>query len=116
MGLVLPDLAQKGPQGSVHRLRRLALVSWLPPWQGWDDAMLYLFELSVAEDEVAEGSGGAFFVAEVDGEPRAMGAYRAIAEIDGAAEVKRMYALTSVRGLGLGAAVLSAPRTPSSVT
>ncbi len=47
-----------------------------------------------------------FFVAELDGTPRAMGAYRGIAEITGAAEVKRMWADPQVRGARLGAAIL----------
>jgi 8-oxo-dGTP diphosphatase len=29
---------------------RLLAVNWLPPWRGWDDAMLYLFDLGVHED------------------------------------------------------------------
>ena len=28
---------------------RLLAVNWLPPWRGWDDAMLYLFDLGVHE-------------------------------------------------------------------
>ena len=28
----------------VH-VRRLVAVNWLPPWRGWDDAMLFLFDL-----------------------------------------------------------------------
>ncbi len=49
----------------------------------------------------------AFFVAELDGVPLAMGAYRGIADIPGAAEVKRMYADPAARGQKLGAAVLA---------
>jgi len=30
----------------VHAGRLLA-VNWLPPWRGWDDALLYLFDLGV---------------------------------------------------------------------
>ena len=26
---------------------RLLAVNWLPPWRGWDDALLYLFDLGV---------------------------------------------------------------------
>ena len=48
-----------------------------------------------------------FFVGELDGAPRAMGAYRAIVDIPGAAEVKRMYADPDARGQKLGAAVLA---------
>ncbi|CAG7571278.1 RimJ/RimL family protein N-acetyltransferase [Barrientosiimonas humi] len=63
-GVVDPDespahavLREVGEELQVPaRLRRLVVVSWLPPWQGWDDAMLYLFELSVAEDEVARAT------------------------------------------------------------
>ena len=32
----------------VHAGRLLA-VNWLPPWRGWEDAMLYLFDLGVHE-------------------------------------------------------------------
>ena len=53
----------------------------------------------------------AFFVAELDGAPRAMGAYRSIVEIPGAAEVKRMYADPATRGQKLGAAVLASIET-----
>ena len=28
---------------------RLLAVNWLPPWRGWDDALLYLFDLGVHE-------------------------------------------------------------------
>lgn len=52
-----------------------------------------------------------FFVAELDGVPQAMGAYRAIDEIPGAAEVKRMYADPASRGQKLGAAVLASIET-----
>jgi GNAT superfamily N-acetyltransferase len=48
-----------------------------------------------------------FFVAELEGTPRAMGAYRRIDEIAGAAEVKRMWADPEVRGARLGAAILA---------
>ena len=29
---------------------RLLAVNWLPPWRGWEDAMLYLFDLGVHAD------------------------------------------------------------------
>lgn len=53
----------------------------------------------------------AFFVAELDGVARAMGAYRPIDEVPGAAEVKRMYADPEARGQKLGAAVLASIET-----
>jgi 8-oxo-dGTP diphosphatase len=28
---------------------RLLAVNWLPPWRGWDDALLYLFDLGMHE-------------------------------------------------------------------
>lgn len=28
---------------------RLLAVNWLPPWRGWDDALLYLFDLGLHE-------------------------------------------------------------------
>ena len=35
---------------------RLLAVNWLPPWRGWEDAMLYLFDLGVhAEGELDAG-------------------------------------------------------------
>ena len=35
----------------VHAGRLLA-VNWLPPWRGWDDALLYLFDLGTFEGEL----------------------------------------------------------------
>ncbi|KNX39654.1 hypothetical protein VV01_21080 [Luteipulveratus halotolerans] len=35
------------------RIRALAAVSWLPPWRGWDDATLFLFDVEVAEADIA---------------------------------------------------------------
>ena len=35
------------------RIRSLAAVSWLPPWRGWDDATLFLFDVEVAEADIA---------------------------------------------------------------
>ena len=29
---------------------RLLAVNWLPPWRGWDDALLYLFDLGEPRD------------------------------------------------------------------
>lgn len=29
---------------------RLLAVNWLPPWRGWEDAILHLFDLGVHED------------------------------------------------------------------
>lgn len=31
----------------------LAAVNWLPPWHGWDDATLFVFDLGVDEDVIA---------------------------------------------------------------
>lgn len=39
-----------GVQARVHGL---AVVSWLPPWQGWDDATLFAFEASVPREQWA---------------------------------------------------------------
>lgn len=33
--------------GLEVRAGRLLAVNWLPPWRGWEDAMLYLFDLGV---------------------------------------------------------------------
>lgn len=42
---VVRELAEElGVQARVVGLR---VVSWLPPWRGWDDAMLYLFEVEL---------------------------------------------------------------------
>ncbi|TWP37940.1 NUDIX hydrolase [Leekyejoonella antrihumi] len=35
-------------------IRELAVVSWLPPWQGWDDATLFLFEATVSAQQLSE--------------------------------------------------------------
>jgi len=35
--------------GIQVRAGRLLAVNWLPPWRGWEDAMLYLFDLGVHE-------------------------------------------------------------------
>ncbi|PRY60283.1 ADP-ribose pyrophosphatase YjhB (NUDIX family) [Knoellia remsis] len=32
---------------AVVDVRGLAAVNWLPPWRGWDDAVLFLFDLGV---------------------------------------------------------------------
>lgn len=41
--------------GATATITGLRVVSWLPPWRGWDDAMLYLFdvELDRPADEFA---------------------------------------------------------------
>jgi ADP-ribose pyrophosphatase YjhB (NUDIX family) len=31
----------------------LRAVNWLPPWRGWDDAMLFVFDLGADEDVIA---------------------------------------------------------------
>jgi len=59
--------------------------------------------ITLPPEDVSDGNG-AFFVAYVEGVPRACGAYRRIAP--GIAEVKRMWADPDIRGQGLGAAVL----------
>ena len=33
--------------GLTVKVGRLLAVNWLPPWRGWDDALLYLFDLGV---------------------------------------------------------------------
>lgn len=56
------------------------------------------------------GDNGAFFIAWLEGEPRACGAWRRIDEVCGrpdTAEVKRMWTDPIVRGAKLGAAVLA---------
>ena len=40
--------------GADATLRRLAAVSWLPAWKGWDDATLFLFEATVPLHQVRE--------------------------------------------------------------
>jgi 8-oxo-dGTP pyrophosphatase MutT (NUDIX family) len=32
--------------------RSLLAVNWLPPWRGWDDAMLFVFDLGVDDDVI----------------------------------------------------------------
>jgi len=34
----------------------LVAVNWLPPWRGWDDAMLFVFDLGVDDDVIARAS------------------------------------------------------------
>lgn len=62
--------------------------------------------ITIAPEHVAEGNG-AFYVAYLDDEPVACGAYRRIEGEPGAAEVKRMWADPAHRGNKLGAAVLA---------
>lgn len=59
---------------------------------------------SLADADVAEGSG-AFFVATLEGRPVGCGAVRLIAA--SRAEIKRMYVRPSVRGRGVGRALLA---------
>ena len=33
--------------GVDARVRALRVTSWLPPWRGWDDAMLFVFEVEI---------------------------------------------------------------------
>jgi len=34
-------------------VRSLLAVNWLPPWRGWDDAMLFVFDLGTDDDVIA---------------------------------------------------------------
>jgi len=64
--------------------------------------------------EHVDGQNGAFFVAWVDGQPLACGAWRRIDEVAGrphTGEVKRMWASPAARGMRLGAAVLATLQT-----
>ncbi|HWC23168.1 MAG TPA: GNAT family N-acetyltransferase [Flexivirga sp.] len=38
--------------GVTARVRSLAAVSWLPAWRGWDDATLFIFDVSVPAQEL----------------------------------------------------------------
>ena len=40
---VVRELAEE--LGVAARVVGLRVVSWLPPWRGWDDAMLYVFDV-----------------------------------------------------------------------
>lgn len=40
--------------GVTAQVRRLAVVSWLPAWQGWDDAVLFAFEATVPREQWAD--------------------------------------------------------------
>lgn len=42
LGLTLPNLG-------------LRLVNWLPPWRGWDDACLFVFDLGVHDEALTAG-------------------------------------------------------------
>lgn len=45
---VLREVAEElSLQGTV---RSLAVVSWLPPWRGWDDATLFVFDVRVTSE------------------------------------------------------------------
>jgi 8-oxo-dGTP pyrophosphatase MutT (NUDIX family) len=41
--------------GLSIRPRALRLVNWLPPYRGWDDAMLLVFDLGLHKEEVTTG-------------------------------------------------------------
>lgn len=61
-------------------------------------------------DDTEVRDGGGFFVAYLDGDPSACGAYRRIdgaGGLEGTAEVKRMWARPGARGSKLGAAILA---------
>lgn len=36
--------------GVTATITGLRVVSWLPPWRGWDDAMLYVFDVEIDQD------------------------------------------------------------------
>lgn len=36
------------------RINSLITVNWLPPWRGWDDAVVFLFDLGVIESTMIE--------------------------------------------------------------
>jgi 8-oxo-dGTP pyrophosphatase MutT (NUDIX family) len=36
-------------------IERLLAVNWLPPWRGWDDAVLFLYDLGVVPRSFSEG-------------------------------------------------------------
>lgn len=40
--------------GVVLANRGLRLVNWLPPWRGWDDACLFVFDLGIHAESLAE--------------------------------------------------------------
>ena len=44
---------------------RLLAVNWLPPWRGWDDALLYLFDLG--EHQTGELDPALFLRREIAG-------------------------------------------------
>lgn len=39
--------------GVTARVRSLAAVSWLPAWRGWDDATLFVFDVSVPPQQLS---------------------------------------------------------------
>jgi hypothetical protein len=34
------------------QVRGLLAVNWLPPWRGWTDATVFVFDLGVADDDL----------------------------------------------------------------
>lgn len=50
-GLVRELQEELGITVTVHGL---VTVNWLPAWRGWDDACIFLFDLGVADDGLAE--------------------------------------------------------------
>lgn len=48
---VVRELAEE--LGVTARVRSLAAVSWLPAWRGWDDATLFVFDVSVPAEQLA---------------------------------------------------------------
>lgn len=41
--------------GVAVGVERLAAVNWLPPWRGWDDAVLFLYDLGTVDRSFSEG-------------------------------------------------------------
>lgn len=40
--------------GIEVKINSLLTVNWLPPWKGWDDAVVFVFDLGVAEANLVE--------------------------------------------------------------
>ena len=114
MAVELTEEPYDGPVATalVHELMRdlnERYAEWAEEWpheereerQASSDAE-YLAEVTTAQ---VSPPHGAFVVAWLDGEPVACGALRA-AEVDGTAEVKRMYTAPAARRRGVAAIVL----------
>ena len=44
-----PIIMRSGRRVRLTRAGRLLALNWLPPWRGWEDALLYLFDLGTHE-------------------------------------------------------------------